>query len=112
MNEHLKCVFEIVLPAVEQAGIRYWVYGGVAVAGIKGKFMRPNPDVDLFVMEHDYEKIVEIISEFESAFGWRPKDDDSEKRKKRDWFPSGRDEDILSVVPVFSDGDQIRFVFG
>jgi phosphorylcholine metabolism protein LicD len=103
MNEHLKCVFEIVLPAVEQAGIRYWVYGGVAIAGIKGKFMRPNhPDVDLFVMEDDYEKIVETISKFESALGWTPKDDESEKRKKRNWFAPGRDENILSVVPGVS----------
>src|SRR5262245_13829240 len=112
MNDHLTPVFKIVLPALHKARLRYWVYGGVSIAGINGAFLRPNPDVDLFVIERDYEMIAERIAGLESALGWRHEDDDSEKRKKRDWFVQGKDQDILSVVPVFEAGDQITFVFG
>ena len=42
INEHLGPVFEEVLPAISNAGIKYWVYGGVGVAGINGKYIREN----------------------------------------------------------------------
>ena len=43
---------------IERAGIPYWVYGGIAVAGIAGQFIRPSPtvDVDIFVFEEDFER--------------------------------------------------------
>jgi hypothetical protein len=112
MNDHLTPVFKIVLPALHNANLRYWVYGGVSIAGINGQFLRRNPDIDLFVMEADYETITETIAGLESELGWRHEDDDSGKRKKRDWFVQGEGQDILSVVPIFEAGDQIRFVFG
>lgn len=112
MNEHLAPVFEVVIPELNRSGSQYWVYGGVAIAGIKGEFLRSNPDVDLFVMEDDYAKIVEAIAGLESELGWRHEDADAERRKKRDWFVPNQEEDVLSVVPIFRAGDQIRFVFG
>ena len=112
MNEHLAPIFEVVLPELDRSGSKYWVYGGVAIAGIKGKFLRPNLDVDLFVLEHDYENIIDTIAGFESKLGWRHDDNNADKRNKRDWFAPGQDEDLLSVVPVFPTGDRIRFVFG
>ena len=112
MNEHLAPIFRVVLPELDRSGSRYWVYGGVAIAGIKGEFRRPNSDVDLFVMEDDYEKIIETIAGFESELGWRHEDNDAEKRKKRDWFAPDQKEDVLSVVPVFPAGGRIMFVFG
>jgi len=112
MNEHLAPVFEVVIPELDRSGSKYWVYGGVAIAGIKGEFLRFNPDVDLFVMEDDYGKIIETIAGLESELGWRPEDADAERRKKRHWFAPDQKEDVLSVVPVFRAGDQTRFVFG
>ena|ERR1700741_1910188 len=47
MNEHLAPIFSVVLPELHRSGSKYWVYGGVAIAGIKGNFLRPNPDVAL-----------------------------------------------------------------
>jgi hypothetical protein len=112
MNEHLAPIFCVVLPELLRSGSKYWVYGGVAIAGIKGKFLRPNPDVDLFVMEDDYEKIIETIAGLESKLGWTHEDKDAEKRNKRDWFAPNQNEDVLSVVPAFPAGNRIRFVFG
>jgi|GEM_PF-1243426 len=112
MNEHLAPIFSVILPELHRSGSKYWVYGGVAIAGIKGKFLRPNPDVDLFVMEDDYEDIIETISGLESKLGWRHEDKDAKKRNKRDWFAPNQNEDVLSVVPTFPAGDRIRFVFG
>jgi hypothetical protein len=112
MNEHLAPIFRMVLPELDRCGFKYWVYGGVAIAGIKGEFLRHNPDVDLFVMEDHYDKIVQTIAGFESRFGWRHEDDDVERRKKRDWFAPDQKEDVLSVVPVFHAEDRVRFIFG
>jgi|SRR5215216_5228312 len=112
MNEHFAPIFRVVLPELDRSGFKYWVYGGVAIAGIEGEFLRPNPDVDLFVMEDNYEKVIETIAGFESELGWRYEDDDAEKRKKREWFAPNQIEDVLSVIPVFPAGDRIRFVFG
>ncbi len=61
MNEHLAPIFRVVLPELDRSGSKYWVYGGVAIAGIEGEFLRPNPDVDLFVMEDNYEKVIEPL---------------------------------------------------
>ncbi len=112
MNEHLAPIFRVVIPELNCSGSNYWVYGGVAIAGIKGEFLRPNRDIDLFVMEDDYQKISETIAGLESELGWKHVDDDAEKRKKRDWFAADQNDDVLSLVPVFSAGNQIRFVFG
>jgi hypothetical protein len=38
MNEHLEPVFIVLLPGLEKAGIDYWVFAGVAIAGLQGEF--------------------------------------------------------------------------
>ncbi len=56
MNDHLEPVFKILLPALEDAGIDYWVYGGVSIAGYVGNFIRENEDIDIFIKEADFQK--------------------------------------------------------
>lgn len=47
MNAHLAPVFESMMPVLTSDALRYWVYGGVGVAGVAGKFIRTNTDVDI-----------------------------------------------------------------
>ena len=61
MNEHLRQIFEAIIPAIENADIAYWVYGGIAIAGLNGAYLRENPDVDIFVMSNDYELLMSKI---------------------------------------------------
>jgi hypothetical protein len=63
MNEYLKPIFKIVLPKIEQAGIDYWVYGGIANAAYNGDFFRINQDVDIFLMDADFEHAKSILYE-------------------------------------------------
>src|SRR4030042_4392151 len=64
INEHLAPIFKFLLPRLENAGIDYWVYGGVAVAAYAGKFIRPNRDVDIFVRQEDFNKVKLVLEEF------------------------------------------------
>jgi len=61
MNEHLKPVFEIILPRLEEAKIDYWVFGGVSIAAYAGDFIRKNKDVDIFVKEVDFQKAQSVL---------------------------------------------------
>ncbi len=61
MNEHLRPIFTVVLPAIESASIKYWVYGGVAIASVAGDFFRHNDDVDIFFMDEDFDSIKTAI---------------------------------------------------
>lgn len=61
MNDHLEPVFKILLPALEDAGIDYWIYGGIGIADITGGFIRNNRDVDIFVRETDYSQAKIIL---------------------------------------------------
>jgi hypothetical protein len=111
VNEHLTPVFEVIIPVIENAGISYWVYGGVAIAGINGSYLRPNPDVDLFVMDHDYDKIVELVTARDNELGWKHQPTETRRgRLKSEWFINGRE--LLSIVPVYPHGDRVRFDFG
>lgn len=114
MNAHLKPVFELVLPAIESAGIAYWVYGGVAIAGINRAFLRKNPDVDVFVMNDDYDKTVGLVARLEKELGWTHKDAKEQRdRRKRDWFAGGNHRDIFSVVAAYPVKDsRVQFKFG
>jgi hypothetical protein len=114
MNEHLNPIFEIVLPTIEQAGISYWGYGGVATAGINGAYLRTNPDVDVSVMNDEYDKTIELVARLEKELGWSHKDAKEQRgRRKRDWFVAGRHRAIFSVVAVYPmDGGRVLFKFG
>lgn len=104
-------MFKSVLPVLTEAGICYWVYGGVAIAGINGAYLRPNPDVDVFVVNDDYDEARELVAGLEKDLNWDHQDTQQRERRKREWRVTGNRHDIFSLVPVFRDGDRIRFVF-
>jgi len=113
MNEHLDPVFEAVFPALTQPGIRYWVYGGVAIAGINGAYIRENPDVDVFVMNEDFDEAVEAVERLQKTLGWKHTDAAPQReRRKRDWYVVDTRREIFSIVPVFGSGGLVRLVFG
>jgi hypothetical protein len=61
MNEHLKPVFQVLLPELEKAEIDYWVFGGISIAAYCGKFIRDNEDVDIFLRDADFKKAESIL---------------------------------------------------
>lgn len=118
MNEHLKPVFEVVLPKLEEANIDYWVYGGISIAAYTGNFVRSdkNKDVDMFVGEGDFEKAKSILSDLCKRNNFKL-DSSSQKvgeRPKVEVRVNGYE--VLSMIPVYqkasvvvfkySDGDQ------
>jgi len=65
MNEHLKPIFEAVLPALENGGIPYWV----AIAGVNSNHLRHNPDVDVFVVSENFDQAIALIADLETRLG-------------------------------------------
>jgi len=110
LNEHLEPVFEIVLPKIASANIPYWVYGGLGYASMVGRFYRNNPDVDLFVLDNDFEKVENILETICQENAWkicktfirsgRPKIELCIKEKER-----------LSVIPACKTGNSVKFTF-
>jgi hypothetical protein len=110
MNEHLKPVFEIVLPKITSANISYWVYGGLGYASMVGQFYRSNPDVDLFVLDNDFQNVNNLLDNLCKDNSWkicktfirsgRPKIELCIKEKER-----------LSVIPVCKTGNSVEFTF-
>lgn len=112
MNDHLRIIFETILPSLENTGINYWVYGGVAIAGLKGEWLRPNDDVDVFVFEKDFEKISRILSDLAKQHSWKFYIDEKivPSRPKCELFFKDGENDFLSVVPVFETEKGIKFL--
>ncbi|MEI8229955.1 MAG: hypothetical protein WCG83_02340 [Candidatus Peregrinibacteria bacterium] len=112
VNRHLEPVFKILLTGLEKSEIDYWVYGGVSVAALAGRFIRPNADVDIFVKKGDFEKAKEILEELceKHHFGKPNEVERSERRDKLE-IKNERKEG-LSVVTVKVDGQTVRHMFG
>jgi len=111
MNEHLTPIFEAVIPAIENAGISYWVYGGIAIAGINGEFVRVNTDVDLIVLNEQYQAAIDLIEPLGRKLGWTFQDTNFRNRPKREWFEYGNDKDLLSIMPVYKNDGSVRIIF-
>ena len=117
MNEYLKPVFEKILPALKYVGIKYWVYGGVAYASMVGRCYRSNPDVDLFVLNSDFENAEEILKNICQENTWkisktfvknRPKIEIYILKNNKKWI------ERLSVLPVYQkdNGVELKFIEG
>jgi len=52
MNDHLLPIFNVIFPKLYEENILFWVFGGIAIAGIKEEFLRKNNDIDTFVLEN------------------------------------------------------------
>jgi hypothetical protein len=111
MNEHLNPVFEIILPELEKEGINYWVIGGVAIAGIKGSFLRTNSDVDLIVKNEDLNSAKAIVEKICSRHpDWRIAENLSIKERPKIEVRLNGNK-IFSMKPVFIEGDEVKFIF-
>ncbi|MFA7286732.1 MAG: hypothetical protein WC052_03685 [Patescibacteria group bacterium] len=109
MNEHLRPIFETVLPAIEAADIEYWVFGGIAIAGLEGRFVRKNNDVDIVVYREKYRGALDAI-EASRDKTWTYKDTNF-ARPKREFFVPDRKEDILSIMPIYRNGATVTIQF-
>lgn len=100
-NKHLSGVFAAILPAFDQACLQYWVYGGVGIAGLKGKFIRPNDDVDIYVMSADFEDARQLLWDLcERNKVWKFKEKAPlHGRPKVELWRDGKE--LLSMVPVY-----------
>jgi hypothetical protein len=107
MNEHLRPVFQILLPDLERAEIKYWVYGGVSRAALVGRFVRRNDDVDIFVKRQDFDSTEAIFRHSCHQNGFRLRRSGS-LRPKLEVIDK---TEILSVVPVFLEDGLVKFRF-
>ena len=111
-NTHLKPVFEKLLFGLHEAGIDYWVFGGVGISAYIGKFIRNNKDIDVFVREADFTKATAVLKNVCSLNNFElithiPSDGG---RPKNDIKIDGKE--LLSVMPVYLVGNIVEFRFG
>jgi hypothetical protein len=110
MNEHLGPVFSEILPLIEQAGIKYWVYGGVAYASMVGKVYRGIKDVDIFVLENDFDNLEKILVNTCIMNKWSIcKSYDIPNRPKIEIYIGGKER--LSAIPVVKTNERVVFKF-
>jgi hypothetical protein len=115
INEHLGPLFEEVLPAISNAGIKYWVYGGIGVAGINGKYIRENQDIDIYVQEEDFWKLEPILKDLVEKHGAWDADNwtltySMLKRHKRPKFALNiKKVERFEVIPVYRIPGGIEF---
>jgi len=113
MNEHLRPVIEDLLPELERERISYWVYGGVGIAAVAGRFIRRNGDVDIFVEEHDFERAILLLEKKCNEIGLTPHPcRPLNGRPKFEVRPNAGTKDMLSVVPVYRKDGFVEFIFG
>lgn len=111
MNAHLEPAFLVLLPALEKAGIEYWVYGSVSIAAVAGEFKRENDDVDVFVIEEDFKKAREVLigicgqkNNYEFQDGGSRGVNAKPKVKAR---IAGKE--IFTIIPVYKKDDSVLF---
>jgi hypothetical protein len=115
INEHLGPVFEEVLPAISNAGIKYWVFGCVGVAGINGKYIRENQDIDIYVQEEDFWKLEPILKDLVEKHGAWDADNwtltySMLKRHRRPKFALNiKKVERFEVIPVYRIPGGIEF---
>jgi len=116
MNEHLEPIFKIFLSGLEETEIDYWVYGGIAIAAVAGKFIRKNDDVDIFVKEADIDSARSILESrcYDQGLVWnecQPFEKGGFSRRKLEVRKNQSRKEILSVVPVFLETNEATLVF-
>lgn len=108
MNKHLEPVFKIILPELEKSKIDYWVYGGVSVAAYVGRFIRQNPDADVFVKDNDFERVKLILEDLCNKNNFNLKLSTS-KETGRPKIEITDSDEILSVIPVYHENNVVLF---
>jgi hypothetical protein len=115
MNKHLEPIFNMILSELTENSINYWVYGGIAVAALAGKFIRKNKDVDIFINEIDMDFVRSILESrcYDQNLFWNEchlLKRDGYSRPKLE-VREGRNE-LLSIIPVYLNNGQPILVFG
>ena len=111
LNLKLTPVFREILPTITGLGLRYWVYGGIGMAGVAGRIIREdNGDVDVYVLEKDFDPIKKTLHELcVGKNGW--KDDlrpvNIHGRPKLNIYING--DEIFSMVPVYQTDKGVEF---
>ena len=112
-NQHLAVVFNEILPFLARAGIKYYVFWGVGVAGVIGKFIRENNDVDIYVLNEDFESVKKLLKNFvlfKKDLKLRThKPLPVTRRPKFDIYNIMRGKELLSVVPAYKTEGGVEF---
>lgn len=114
-NDHLAVVFNEILPTLTRENIKYWVYGGVGIAGIVKKFFRTNQDVDIYVLKNNFGKVGKILKNLCRKHGGLDGDDwalrysvtKGAQRPKWDLLVKGNE--LFSVVPIYVTKKGVEF---
>jgi hypothetical protein len=112
MNEHLLPVFNIILEKLKQENIQFWVHGGIAIAGLKGQYLRENNDIDTFVLSENYERISNLLYnlcnnyDYWEIYSYKPVE---RKRPKLQIYINNKE--IFSLMPVFKNEKDVEFIF-
>ena len=111
MNEHLKPVFQLILPELEKDHIDYWVFGGISIAAFAGKFIRDNQDVDVFVREVDFENAESILGRLckKNDFILKYHSQASEERPKMEIKIDNVER--FSMIPMYQKNNIITFKY-
>lgn len=111
LNSHLAVVFKEILPAINDAGFKYWVYGGIGIAGVIGKFIRENNDVDIYVLSTDFDNIRKLLIELcSNKEDWKCEDAVPIKETGRPKLEIKKGKmEICSMVPVYKTEAGIEF---
>jgi hypothetical protein len=105
-NEHLEPIFKKVLPVLDEHRIEYRVYGGVGIAGAKGKFTRKNCDVDIIVMDWKKTKLIleNLASDLQYEYCLKGKNKQDFKIELRQ-----NKKELFAAVPAYSETDHYDF---
>jgi len=115
LNKHLAVIFEEILPALTNTGIKYWVFGGVGIAGIVGKFLRENKDVDVYILDDDFTKAESILRQLVENHGdwdadtWVLSYSMMKKTRRPKLELSIKGIERFSLVPVYKLADGVEF---
>ena len=115
LNEHLEVIFNEVLPALTDAGIKYYVFGGIGMAGIVGRFLRENKDIDVYVLENDFDKAEIVLRQLVEKHGdwdadtWVLSYSMMKKTRRPKLEISIKGTERFSVVPVYKVDDSVEF---
>jgi hypothetical protein len=108
MNDHLKPAFDI-LVELENAGLPYSVYGGVAIAGFVGNFFRRNRDIDVFITNDYFEKAEQVLKGSCIEKQFRLEVNKEGIKPKINYFVNEKER--LSVIAVIEAGNSIVFKY-
>lgn len=111
MNKHLEPVFKIILPELEKSGIDYWAYGGVSVAAYVGRFIRQNPDVDVFVKDNDFERVKLILEDLCNKNNFKLIYSPPSKDSHRSKLDIKIDKKRLSVISIYLKNNVVVFEY-